>query len=215
MKHRAERRPRVPHDLKRGDYRDDFGQRERTHSHDHQPDERRRWDQSGREGWRRGQVSGGFGSQFDAWSSGAGFGPARSADVHHDDHDDHDDQRGRFADDDWQPNRPARGAGVRADDWADEGNRGRGPRGYQRSDERLHEAVCERLTEDRTVDATEITVEVSDAEVTLTGTVPSREQKRRAAMCAEQVAGVHDVFNRLRVSPGAAEGRHSDHRTRW
>ncbi|WP_084617233.1 BON domain-containing protein [Sinorhizobium arboris] len=78
--------------------------------------------------------------------------------------------------------------------------RGRGPKGYQRSDERIREDVCERLSDDRSVDASEIEVHVSNCEVTLSGTVESREQKRCAEDCVEEVSGVKNVQNNLRVS---------------
>jgi BON domain len=77
--------------------------------------------------------------------------------------------------------------------------RGRGPKGYRRSDERIHEDVCECLTEDERIDATNIQVTVRECEVTLTGTVNSREEKRRAEDLIEQLSGVKDVHNSLRV----------------
>ena len=77
--------------------------------------------------------------------------------------------------------------------------RGRGPKGYQRSDERIHEDVCERLAMDHDVDASDIEVQVSGATVTLTGTVNHRSAKRRAEDLAEAVTGVRDVQNNLRV----------------
>lgn len=81
--------------------------------------------------------------------------------------------------------------------------RGRGPRGYRRSDGRIREDVCECLTEDRHLDASDIEVAVSDCEVTLSGTVQSRADKRRAEALAEGVAGVRDVHNTLRIASGA------------
>ena len=84
-------------------------------------------------------------------------------------------------------------------------HRGRGPRGYKRSDQRIEEDVNERLTDDPRVDATEIQVEVRDGEVTLSGTVDSREARRRAEDVAESVPGVTYVLNNLRVrQPGGA-----------
>lgn len=77
--------------------------------------------------------------------------------------------------------------------------RGRGPRNYQRTDQRIYEDVCERLTEDEKVDASDIEVSVADGEVTLIGTVRSRTSKRRAAQVAEDVRGVRDVHNTIRV----------------
>jgi hypothetical protein len=78
--------------------------------------------------------------------------------------------------------------------------RGRGPKNYQRSDERIHEDVCERLAMDHDVDASEIEVTVKDAVVTLEGTVNERNAKRIAEDIAESVRGVKDVQNSLRVS---------------
>lgn len=78
-------------------------------------------------------------------------------------------------------------------------HRGRGPRGYTRSDERIREDVSDWLMEDRYVDASEIDVTVSGGEVTLAGTVDSREMKRRAEDIADNVLGVKDVHNSLRV----------------
>jgi osmotically-inducible protein OsmY len=76
--------------------------------------------------------------------------------------------------------------------------RGRGPKGYRRSDERIKEDVNDRLSEGY-LDATEIEVSVQNAEVTLTGTVNNRNDKRRAEDIAESVSGVSNVENRIRV----------------
>ena len=76
---------------------------------------------------------------------------------------------------------------------------GRGPKGYTRSDDRIREDVSDRLTDDWVVDATNIEVTVSGGEVTLAGSVDSREAKRRAEDCAEDVSGVRNVQNNLRV----------------
>ncbi len=78
-------------------------------------------------------------------------------------------------------------------------HRGRGPKGYKRSDERIHEDVCERLTEDRFIDASNVEVAVKDGEVTLSGTVASRGLKHRAEDLAELASGVRHVQNNLRV----------------
>lgn len=78
-------------------------------------------------------------------------------------------------------------------------HRGRGPRGYTRSDDRIREDVNDRLTDDPFVDASEIEVTVSGCEVTLSGTVDSRMAKRRAEDIAESVSGVRHVQNNIRV----------------
>ncbi len=77
-------------------------------------------------------------------------------------------------------------------------NVGRGPKGYKRSDERICEDVSDRLS-DGTIDASEITVNVQNGEVTLAGTVESRHTKFLAENMADSVPGVKDVHNQLRV----------------
>lgn len=78
-------------------------------------------------------------------------------------------------------------------------NRGRGPKGYRRSDERIREDVSDRLTDDHWLDASAIEVAVVSAEVVLTGTVKNRDDKRRAENLAEAVSGVDNVQNNLRI----------------
>jgi osmotically-inducible protein OsmY len=84
--------------------------------------------------------------------------------------------------------------------------RGRGPKGYVRSDERIREEINDRLTDDWSLDATDIEVEVEEREVTLSGEVGSRADKRRAEDIAESVSGVLNVQNNLRVKQQATEG---------
>lgn len=86
-------------------------------------------------------------------------------------------------------------------------HRGRGPRGYERSDERINEDVHDRLTEDWVLDASEITVSVSGGEVTLDGTVDSRQDKRRAEDIVDGISGVGHVQNNLRVKPRYSDDR--------
>lgn len=78
-------------------------------------------------------------------------------------------------------------------------HRGRGPSDYIRSDERIRDDVNDRLTEDSWVDASAISVAVSDGEVTLGGRVDSKIAKRRAEDLADDVTGVKHVQNNLRV----------------
>lgn len=81
--------------------------------------------------------------------------------------------------------------------------RGRGPKGYRRSDERIREDVCDQLTDDPWLDASNIEVEVRETEVMLKGAVGSREDKRRAEFLSEAVSGVKNVQNQLRIEDQA------------
>jgi osmotically-inducible protein OsmY len=81
----------------------------------------------------------------------------------------------------------------------DRGYAGRGPRGYRRGDERIREDVCDRLTDDPRVDASDVEVQVANAEVTLSGSVRTREEKRFAEDLIERITGVREVNNNLKV----------------
>ena len=78
-------------------------------------------------------------------------------------------------------------------------HRGKGPRSYQRSDDRIIEDINDRLCDNPYIDASEIDVEVANGDVTLKGTVNDRESKRLAEDIGDSVAGVNNVENRLRV----------------
>lgn len=95
---------------------------------------------------------------------------------------------------------------------ADGPHRGKGPKGYARSDARILEDINDRLTDDGRLDASEIEVRVEGGEVTLSGFVHSREGKRRAEDIADRVSGVGHLQNNLRVHPphDAAAARTGD-----
>ncbi len=92
-----------------------------------------------------------------------------------------------------------------------ERQRGRGPRNYQRSDDRIREDICERLM--RTwMDAEDVDIKVDKGEVTLSGTVRSRDEKRAIEDLCEEVLGVKEVHNEIRVAreqPRQDENRES------
>ena len=83
--------------------------------------------------------------------------------------------------------------------------KGKGPKDYQRSEDRIKEDVCDRLSDDDYVDASNIQVQIQGTEVILTGTVDSREQKRRAEDVVESISGVRNVENRIRIEQSGSE----------
>ena len=201
--------------------------REEHHGRSRQDSNRqgREGGQRGREGggfgseygsWRQGAgVPGGglgFGRDEDPGEGPEMYG--RDMSYGHGDMNSDQPGRRRSDDTDWAPNRPARGRGMWSGDWADERSgsigsaqshtgedyRGRGPKDYRRSDDRIREEVCDRLTDDPRVDASEVTIRVEEGEVILAGSVPGRDQKRRAEECVERITGVREVINQLRVS---------------
>jgi hypothetical protein len=80
---------------------------------------------------------------------------------------------------------------------------GRGPKGYQRGDDRIRADICDRLMQGW-MNAEDVEVQVKDGNVTLSGTVRSRDEKRAIEDLAEAVLGVKDVDNNIRVN--RAEG---------
>ncbi|HEX2136297.1 MAG TPA: BON domain-containing protein [Microvirga sp.] len=188
---------------------------------------------SGREGagrwygqdWGRGaeRGRGGWGERFD--EPDQGYGRERGRGGWGERFDEPDQGYGRERGGPWEA-RGGRGVRERAGDalaspfrddrargqehWRQGGeaasHRGRGPKGYQRSDDRIREDVSDRLTDDPHVDASEIEITVAAGEVTLSGTVNSRFEKRHAEDVAESVPGVRHVQNNLRVNQQAAGG---------
>lgn len=83
--------------------------------------------------------------------------------------------------------------------------KGKGPKGYIRSDERIREEINDFLAEDDQLNASEIQVTVENQEVILTGTVATKQDKRRAEDITESVSGIKNVENRIRVNHGSPE----------
>lgn len=90
------------------------------------------------------------------------------------------------------------GQGREHGGYGSQGARRSMPKGYQRSDERIREDVCERLSHSG-LDVSDVSVHVSSGHVTLEGTVDSRHVKHAIENCADDCMGVQDVENRIRV----------------
>lgn len=97
-----------------------------------------------------------------------------------------------FGDDDAERRR-------RRDEMNNGQHRGKGPKNYTRSEDRIREDVSDALSEDSFLDASDIEVSVKEGEVTLNGQVDSRYSKHRAEDLSEDVTGVTNVQNNLRV----------------
>ena len=133
------------------------------------------WRESGREYGRGSAISGG------------GFGASYGSAMDYTTGREHDTGMSRGA------------TGMYGRTGAGRNHTGRGPKGYRRSDDRIREDVCDRLTDDPQIDASDIEVAVINAEVTLTGMAREREDKRRAEDIAESISGVREVHNSLRL----------------
>lgn len=150
-----------------------------------------------------GSYYGAYGTQPSAHASGSAYGDRGYLGANEERWDelregrDEDRNRERFAEQRYGRD-PQFGYGF-----AQEGTqgtfRGRGPKGYERSDERLREMICERLTDDPRVDASDVQVEVQDKIVKLTGFVSDRRSKYEIEDVVEHCGGVKDIDNQLRV----------------
>lgn len=80
--------------------------------------------------------------------------------------------------------------------------RGRGPKGYVLSDDKILEEVCEILTRDSFIDASQIEVSVKKGCVFLKGHVDSRQTKRLSELAIEGLPGVNDIVNQLSFEGG-------------
>jgi hypothetical protein len=76
---------------------------------------------------------------------------------------------------------------------------GKGPKGYKRSDERIREEICEVMSRQGFVDASDVEVFVEAGIVRLVGTVASRYDKRALEQMADRVHGVEEVENEIRL----------------
>lgn len=109
-------------------------------------------------------------------------------DAHY--HERYADYRNPWYDEEWERKRELQSGA----------HRGKGPKGYKRTDERIQEDLHDRLSEDPFLDPSEIEVSVVDGEVMLVGMVDSRMDKHRAEDIADRVLGVREIQNRIRVN---------------
>lgn len=78
-------------------------------------------------------------------------------------------------------------------------HRGKGPKNFRRSDERILEDVCEYLEDDGRIDASEIEVNINQGVITLTGPIESRKMKKFIENQVDHCRGVRDVRNNLEI----------------
>lgn len=76
---------------------------------------------------------------------------------------------------------------------------GVGPKGYQRTDDRIREEVNDYLAQHGHIDARNVEVNVKNGEVTLTGEMDNREMKLLSERIVSRVSGVRDVINNIRI----------------
>ncbi len=144
-----------------------------------------------------GSNSGGIGNDYSSRSgasySGGSFGTTGMTGSN-------SGQGGSYSNDRYGSSRQEMGVGQ---------HKGKGPKGYSRSDDRIKEDINDRLSDDEHLDASDIEVEVKNGEVRLTGTVDNRVSKRRAEDIADAVSGVQNVENGLRVKQGQSNSSSS------
>lgn len=78
-------------------------------------------------------------------------------------------------------------------------HKGKGPKSYRRTDDRILEDINERMCDNPYLDASDIEVSVSNGDVVISGVVENRGAKKLAADIGEGVSGVNNVENRIKV----------------
>lgn len=76
----------------------------------------------------------------------------------------------------------------------------KGIRGPRRSDRAIQDDIIDRIALHDSLDASEIRVTVKEGRVHLSGSVPTRAEKRTAEWLAELVPGVVEVKNEISVT---------------
>lgn len=66
-------------------------------------------------------------------------------------------------------------------------------------DEQIYNEVCEALTKDSSIDASDIQVSVNDGIVTLSGTVSERLTKLMVEECLNKVSNINAIINNLHL----------------
>jgi osmotically-inducible protein OsmY len=76
----------------------------------------------------------------------------------------------------------------------------RGPKDYQRTDDRISEEIAERLAHAIRVDSSEVTVVVRNGRVRLQGSVPQRWMRYAIENVTATVWGVDEIENQVQVT---------------
>lgn len=84
-------------------------------------------------------------------------------------------------------------------EYAGGSHRGKGPKNYKRDDSRIKDDVNDALTDHHNIDASDISVEVTNGNVILSGHVDDRQAKREAEYAIDYISGVSNVENRIHV----------------
>lgn len=76
---------------------------------------------------------------------------------------------------------------------------GFGPKGYRRSDQKLKDEARLLLNQDPILDSSNINIEVFNNVIYLRGFVDSRKDKKRAELLIEDIFGIEDIQNQLKI----------------
>lgn len=154
-------------------------------------------------GWRSSGEGGGVhGSQPQPWGSGAEWTSGGASGAGHPEFGTHHGGDGAWQGQGCCPTH-AGSAWAGASEQERPGVRGRLPKNYRRSDERIREEICEALMQQPGVDVSDVEVSVAGGEVTLSGTVPERRIKHHVEDLCENRLGVTGVTNKLKVRKDA------------
>jgi len=100
-----------------------------------------------------------------------------------------------------------RGMGQYSDYESQGSHRGKGFKGWKRSDDSIYDEIGQILEQRADIDPSDVEIKINNGEVILEGTVSDRMTKRRIEDALEMVSGIKDVQNRLRVKNDMNQGQ--------
>jgi osmotically-inducible protein OsmY len=95
--------------------------------------------------------------------------------------------------------RPRQPAALKPIQFGKESFRGRGPRNYRPTDDRIRERLCESLTDHAEIDAAQLELEVECGIVKLHGKVRDELMKDRLIAAIQDVYGVVGIVDRVEL----------------
>jgi len=84
------------------------------------------------------------------------------------------------------------------------------PKNFKRSDERIYDEICDRLSQGGHFDVSDVEIKVEDGEVTLEGSLDNRSDKHRIEMLADSVMGVKEITNQIKIKNTKGASSSSD-----
>jgi|GEM_PF-3629468 len=81
------------------------------------------------------------------------------------------------------------------------------PKNFKRSDERIYDDICQKLSQEGHFDVSDVEIKVESGEVSLEGNIENRSDKHRIEMLVDSIMGVKDITNNLKIARGSKDSK--------